>query len=254
MNKTSIVRKTIAASLTGAVMLSTQGLFYAGAAVNNGKGCTQCVVSAVEDNDHAAPKASLKDELQKFVDDKVITAEQAKKIEAFLQKKMEEKKAEHDKLKGMTEQEREKYIKENAGKRMDFFGELISSGIINKEQADKMKAELQNRREAKLQEILKMEVTKGTLKQEQLDKINEFLTKKKEERMNEHEKLKNMTEEERKHYISQHPKQKSDLLAELVSAGIISKEQGDALSRVLPQLHRGHNHKGAPGRNPSSIS
>lgn len=253
MNKFNISKKIIILSLTGAVIISMVGFTNTSAAANSTDSAQVTAVSQSE-KDERDSKPGFKNELQKFVDEKVITKDQAKKIEAFLEKRRSERKAEHEKLKSMTQAERDKYIQNNMNDRHDLFSELVSQGIINKDQAAKMKAELPKMKEARLQEILKGEVAKGTIKQEQLNKINEFMTKKKEERLNEHEKFRNMTEEEKKLYLYQHSKQKTDLLSELVASGIITKDQSDALSRVLPQLHKDHPRKGAPGNNPSNIS
>lgn len=252
MNKFKISKKIIILSLTGAIILSIGGTANASAAAYNSS--TAAVALSLSEKDESDSKPGFKNELQKFVDQKVITKDQAKKIEAFLEKKRLERKAEHDKLKGMTKEERDKYIQNNMKERNDLFNELVSQGIINKDQAAKMKKELHKIKEARFQEILKTEVSKGTIKQEQLNKINEFMAKKKEERLDEQEKFRNMTDEERKLYLYQHPKQKNDLLSELVASGIITKEQSDALSRVLPQLHKGHTGKKVPGKNPSNIS
>lgn len=238
MNKTKIKEKIMAASLAGVLILSVGGTSSAAAAEN-----PQNTPAASTDDVKGTFKMSLNSDLQKFVDDKIITKEQADKIEEYFKKKREEHKAEFEKIRSMTKEEREKYIQNNLKQKKDPFDELVSSRIITKEQAEKLKDGFSKQRSESLQDTLKAEVSKGTISQEQLNKINEFMAKKREEREAEYERLKKMNEEERKAYIAQHPKNKTDILTELVSSGIITKEQSDALSRVLPQLHKGQSHK-----------
>ncbi len=237
MNKTKIKEKIMAASLAGVLILSVGGTDSTKAAENP----QNTPVSSMDDV-KGTFKASLKSDLQKFVDDKIITKEQADKIEEYFKKRREEHKSEFEKIKAMTKEEREKYIQNNRKQKKDPFDELISSGIITKEQAEKLKDGLSKQRNERLQDTLKEEVSKGTISQEQLNKINEYMAKKREEKSEEYERMKKMNEAERKSYIAQHPKNKTDLLTELVSSGIITKEQSDALSRVLPQLHKGQPH------------
>ena len=158
-------------------------------------------------------------ELQKFVEEKIITQEQADKIEEYLKKRLEEKKEEMDKLKKMDDKQRENYLEQNYKKRPDIFGDLVSSKIITKEQAAKIKEMMQRNRENKLQEVLKNEVSKGTIDSEQLSKINEFISKKKEEKA----KLQGMSPEQRKAYWA--GKRPKDLFTELKEAGIINESQ-----------------------------
>ncbi|WP_163195670.1 DUF1682 domain-containing protein [Clostridium thermarum] len=179
-------------------------------------------------------KGFNKPDLQRFVDEKIITQEQAEKIEAFLKKRAEEKKAELEKIKNMSKEERENYIRENYKTRPDIFGDLVSSKIITSEQAQKIKEIISRHHGDILQEVLKNEVSKGTISQEQLDKINEFVKKKKEELKLEKEKIKAMSEAERKAYWQANYKNRTDILTELVNSGIITEQQKEELSKVLP--------------------
>ena len=175
-------------------------------------------------------------DLQSFVDEKIITQEQAKKIETFLEKRKEEKKAELDKLKKLSKEEREDYLKEHYKTRPDIFGDLVSSKIITQDQANKIKESISRRMDDKLQAVLKNEVSKGTINQEQLDKINQFIVKKKEEIRLQREKIKALPDAERKAYWEATKETRTDFLTELVDEGIITEQQRDALSKSLPML------------------
>ncbi|SCN23333.1 hypothetical protein N3C_1253 [Clostridium sp. N3C] len=173
------------------------------------------------------PKHLTSAELQKFVEEKIITEEQANKIEEFLKKHEEEKKEEKEKFQKMDDKQRENYLEQNYKKRPDIFGDLVSSKIITEEQANRIKEMIQRNHENKLQEVLKKEISKGTITSEQLTKINEFLSKKKEEKA----KLESMSPEERKAYCAS--KKPKDLFTELKEAGIINESQKEALSKAL---------------------
>jgi hypothetical protein len=222
MIKRNLTTKIVTAVIVGSLLLPV-----------NAKAHSPKVVR----NPHKAAakyKEFKKPDLQSFVDEKIITQEQADKIEAFLKKRAEEKRAELEKLKNMNKEERENYIKENYKTRPDIFGDLVSSKIITSEQARKIKEIISRRREGMLQEVLKNEVSKGTINQEQLDKINQFISKKKEDKKLLKEKFKAMSESERKAYWEANSKIKTDILTELVNSGIITEQQKEELSRVLP--------------------
>lgn len=85
-------------------------------------------------------------------------------------------------------------------------------------------------------------VKDGTITQAQENKIVEFMNKKDEARKAEMEKVKAMTEEERKAYFeAKKTEERPNLFKELVDAGILNQTQADAAKKVLPQ------HKGPKG-------
>lgn len=80
-----------------------------------------------------------------------------------------------------------------------------------------------------------------TITQEQEDRIIEYMNEKKEKREAEKEKMKSMTEAERKEYLSTRPRNKSGFLKDLVDGGVITKAQASAIKKALPaRHHKGH--------------
>lgn len=222
MIRKTLATKIITAAISGSLLLSTTVLAY------NPDGAK---------NNHTimtGHKGFRKPNLQSFVEEKIITQEQANKIEEFLKKRAVEKHSELEKLKDLSKEEREKYFKENYKSRPDIFGDLVSSKIITQDQANKIKESISRRRENKLQNVLKNEVSKGTISQEQLDKINKFIKDKKEAKRLEREKVSSLPENERKAYLESSGRHQTDLLTELVSAEIITEKQKESLSKVLP--------------------
>ena len=193
----------------------------------------------------------IKTKLDAFVKDGTITQAQENKIVEFMNKKDEARKAEMEKVKAMTEEERRAYFEANkATLKTDMFKELVAQGIINQTQADKIKTALPQGREYKGGMKVKIDFTTafdslvkdGTITQAQEDKIVEFMKKKDEARKAEMEKVKAMTEEERKAYFeAKKTEERPNLFKELVDAGILNQTQADAAKKVLPQ------HKGPKG-------
>jgi glutamyl-tRNA reductase len=162
-----------------------------------------------------------------------------------MNKKDEARKAEMEKVKAMTEEERKAYFEANKPTfKVDMFEELVAEGIINQTQADKIKAALPKGGEhegvmkAKIDFTTAFDslVSAGTITQAQEDKIVEFMKQKAEARKAEMEKVKAMTEEERKAYFEANKaKERPDLFKELVDAGILNQAQADAAKKALPE-------------------
>ncbi|MFZ5354170.1 MAG: hypothetical protein ACOZCL_15810 [Bacillota bacterium] len=77
----------------------------------------------------------LDEKLNVLVENGTIKEEQKNSIKSFLNQKQEEKKAEMDMLRSMTEEERKAYFEQNVPERVNIIDEMIASGIITKEQA-----------------------------------------------------------------------------------------------------------------------
>ncbi|MHC1684701.1 MAG: hypothetical protein AB6733_17450 [Clostridiaceae bacterium] len=239
MKRKSIIKNVITAMIAGVLTLGMSVSGYGEAASSIQPETTK--IAQLE----KGHKGRFNLDLTKFVEDGTISKEQADKINALLEQKKAEKRAEMEKVKSMTEEEKKAYFeqKKATNKKSEFFSELVSSGVITQAQADKIHTSLKESAAkkgckfdvAKTQEQLKTQVDNGTITQEQSDKIITFLNKKIEERKALLEKFKNMSEEEKKSYFEANKDKfkHTDLLAELVSSNTITQEQADALSKVL---------------------
>jgi len=85
----------------------------------------------------------MKSQLDKLVTDGKITQEQEVKILAAIQEKQEALKAEMDKIKNMTAEERKAYFeskKDQMVQKVDIVGELVNEGIITQDQAQDVRS------------------------------------------------------------------------------------------------------------------
>ncbi|WP_055669840.1 hypothetical protein [Desnuesiella massiliensis] len=188
----------------------------------------------------------MKTYLTSLVNEGVLTQQKADSITNYLQKKEEERKAEFDKIKAMTPEERKNYMSQKKGERLNPFDAMVKDGVLTQTEADTIKSKLQEKRaterKQKITEQLSGLVENKTITQDQVNKLIEKLQKKDEEAKALHEKLKAMTPEERKSYMEQNKKDRKDILQELVDEGTITKDQADAMRKVMPMHHGAKGH------------
>jgi hypothetical protein len=84
----------------------------------------------------------LKDGLNSLVKDKVITNDQAGKVEKSILSAREQRKADRAKMKNMTEAQRDSYIKSIRSTRVKPIQSLVDSKVITEKQANKIKKAL----------------------------------------------------------------------------------------------------------------
>lgn len=194
--------------------------------------------------------------LTEMVKDGTLTQSEADKITEYRKEKRKSMKAEMGKVKKMTEEERKNYFSTKKTERQDLLTELVSSGIITQAKADAIKARIQLKNQemkaARLNEIktqLSTLVSKGTINQTQADKVVEYLNRNSSskcklvrDRNNEadREKIRNMTEAERKAYFESKKGEKGGFLKELVDNGTLTQDQANEIRKVIrPQHVRG---------------
>ena len=188
----------------------------------------------------------MKTYLTSLVNEGVLTQQKADSITNYLQKKADERKAEFDKIKSMTPEERKNYMSQKKGEMLNPFDAMVKDGVLTQTEADTVKSKLQEKRAAerkqKITEQLSSLVENKTITQDQVNKLIEKLQKKDEEAKALHEKLKAMTPEERKTYMEQNKKDRKDILQELVDEGTITKDQADAMRKAMPMHHGAKGH------------
>lgn len=260
MNK-KIIGKVVAAVVMGVIAISSYTMVFAN--TNNTSDKKVGVVSQKDKGGrgHAFKKgegkqdSGLKTQLDSLVKAGTITQEQEDKIVSYFKEKQSAMKAEMDKVKAMSEDERKAYMEQKKADRkaqgkVDMFKDLVAQNIITQEQADAITKSFQEsmkerikqgeeKQKTGLKTQLDKLVTAGTITQEQEDKITNYLKQKQDERKTEMDKIKAMSEADRKAYMEQKKAEKksaekTDVLKELVSQNIISQDQADAISKLFP--------------------
>lgn len=200
---------------------------------------------------------NFKEKLDSLVKSGTITQDQEDKILSLIKQKEDERKAEMEKVKNMTKEQRKEYFKQNKIKaKSDIFKELVEKNVITQQQADTIKNTIFDKNKDKrkdfkgenFKKFLDNQVKAGVITQDEENKIISYMNKKAEEKKAEMEKIKSMTDEERKAYFENKKSQiKSDLFKELVDEGILTQTKADSLRKNM-QNHIKPN-KSDSGRN-----
>lgn len=207
--------------------------------------CT--VVKKHHNPKHRLSSEEMKPYLDKLVVSKTISQEQENKILSYAQKRAEERKAEKEKLKNMSEAERKAYWEQNKsiGKH-SFFQELVDQKVISEEQEKAIKDTLPSPKEIRKEKELKFKsnlselVKSGKITKDQENKINKFMKEKINEKEVEKEKLDKMNEAERKSYFEQNKsKENPDIIKELIEKKIITENEANLVREALPHHEQG---------------
>lgn len=197
----------------------------------------------------AEMKAQLSTQLKTLVDKGTITQVQADKVVAYMEKMQQNRSADFDKIKNMTEAERQSYMKQNRNKCQDPLAQLVTDKVLSQNQADAiaqllpmhmgkgMKGDRQGNpaNQAKMEKVLNGLVTKGTLTQNQADNILTAMEKNRTEHQATMEKMKNMTQAERQTYMQQFKENRVDPISQLVKDKVITSPQAEAITSAMPQ-------------------
>lgn len=193
--------------------------------------------------DPAAIERHISERLQKLVDDQIITKEQSTKLLAFFKEKAAERKADMEKMKEMSPEERDAYLKEKF-KHPDMVTELQNAGGLSSNQANAVDAALRppHRPDGdmgkRLSACLDKLVSEKTLTKEQADKVTSFFKQKAEERKADMEKIKNMSPAEREAFLKEKMAQHPDLIKDLQAAAELTENQAKTVADALRPPHR----------------
>jgi len=88
----------------------------------------------------ARQKEIMETRYDQLVEEGIVSEAQADEIKEFIQAKAEERKAQMDELKDLTDAERKAFFEENKDrqKRVNILDEMVDEGIISQDQADKL--------------------------------------------------------------------------------------------------------------------
>lgn len=179
----------------------------------------------------------ISDSLKALVEKGTVTQEQADKILKQFAVAEKEREELAQKMENMTLKEIRSYM-QNREKPQNPIEQLVSDGVITQEQAGAfyraMQELAQKQQLERTADSLKGLVEKGTITQEQADKIVKQFENAQKNREALFEKTKNMTPEERRAYMENNRKEFKNPLTQLVTDGVITQKQADAVRKVLP--------------------
>lgn len=183
-----------------------------------------------------------------LVADGVISQDTADKIAAYMETKNAERQAEMEKVKAMTDEEKQAYFESGKNKddvKKDMFAEMVEAGVITQAEADAIKAAMPEKQEPVEDGGMRSRgmsfdslVTDGVISQDTADKIAAYMESKSAERKAEMEKVKAMTDEEKQAYLESGKNKddlKKDMFAGMVEAGVITQAEADAIKAAMPE-------------------
>jgi len=176
--------------------------------------------------------------IESLVSAGTLTQAQADQIQAKEKQLESDRKAEIEKIKAMTQEERKAYCQQNKPQRIDLFTQLVADGTLTQEQVDAIKTATRTKMQEQMQEKLKTAlsglVEKNVISNDQSTAILNQLETFQASRQAQMESVKDMTKEQRQEYMKANRPNKINPLAELVTAGTITQAQADEVLKAIP--------------------
>lgn len=244
MNRKKLMGKIITAVIAGGVLISAGTAAFAASSTSANTNTTQQEAKM----DMKNPTDMMKTELDKLVTAGTISQTQETTILNKATEEQTQRKAEMDKVKNMTEAERQTYFEsKKTTEKTNFLSSLVTDGTLTQTQADTIKSAMPQGPDGKgdgkhggmssekMKAQLDTLVTAGTITQDEESKIIGYFTEQETARKAEMDKVKDMSEADRKAYFeSKKSTTKSDMFSELVTAGIITQDKADAIKAAMP--------------------
>lgn len=168
---------------------------------------------------HSHKHEGFKTVINKLVEEGKLSREKADRIIKYAEEKVKAKEQVND----------EKNQDKRKLQRYHIVEELEKDGIINAVEAEAIRSKFREAREQILTNKLNEMVQKGTITQIQSEKIKMYFDNARKERI---EKLKNMTEAQRKTYLEE-SKRGQGVIKRMVEDGVITGEQAKELRKIL---------------------
>ena len=177
-----------------------------------------------------------------LTEEKIISQQTADKLLAYLQKTEQNRKAESEKIKSMTEEQRKSYFrkKREASFQNEPGAELVENGILTQKELDAVRTYFEKQMEEKfgqrLETVLSALVSKGTLTASQKSAVEAYVKERMTQRSLEMKKTRDMSDTERRAYFKDKKEQRtreSGFFNELVESKILTKAQADEIGKAL---------------------
>lgn len=250
-----VSKKLMALILVGGMTASIS--FSAGAVTKNVTKSPKTKVNfkQVQMKKGGNPKLFIRDNMKSQLDALVksgkITQDVENKVVAYINKKEADAKAQMDKIKAMTPDQRKTYMQSQKPQKIDLATDLVSSGTLTQDEANTLKAALPQghvqggfkgngaiinpaNMQANIKSKLDALVNAGTITQAQEDSVTAYFSQQQAQRQAEMDKIKNMSAADRQNYLKNQPKvQRTAPLAALVTNGTLTEVQADAVNKAI---------------------
>ncbi len=189
---------------------------------------------------------SMKMDFSSLVTEGIVSQETADKMTAFQEEQEAERHAEKEKVDAMTDEERKAYFESNDNmKQGNLFEDMVAEGIITEEEA----ATIEETMPAPdvtfgvngegigvaLESVVSQLVTDGVMDQVTADEVVAYNKANEEACKAEMDKVEAMSDEERAAYAESNEGVKHlDPISDMVTEGIITEGQGNAIKEVMP--------------------
>ena len=247
MNRKETIMKFLGGLLIGGLLLGGGGFALAGSDDATAENQTN---SALKINGPKMPgMQKINSEITQSVIESLVSAgtltqAQADQIQAKEKQLESDRKAQIEKIKAMTQEERKSYCEQNQPPRIDLFTQLVADGTLTQEQVDAIKTATRTKMQEQMQEKLKTAlsglVEKNVISNDQSTAILNQLETFQASRQAQMESVKDMTKEQRQEYMKANKPNKINPLAELVTAGTITQTQADEVLKAIP-FSKGNN-------------
>lgn len=212
--------------ITGSLIFQT-GVVFADRNQNN-----IVKVQTIQMNEtHKGHGKSIKIVLERLVKKGAITQEKSNAIMKYIDEK-------NQAIKNMTEEQRKAY---KSSRKVSFFEEMKNAGIVSDADIKAIKEEKSRMHDEKLTEKLNTLVQKGVITSSDVTKIKDYMKAEREEHQKNFEKIKTMTEEERKEYFKNNKMQRKNVIEKMVEDKVITKEQAKEIKNAVPWLDKSGN-------------
>lgn len=186
---------------------------------------------------HAQMEGTLKIVIKESIASKIITQDEGDKVLKYVTAKSEKNSINHKKHKTCKRGKCD-------GTKGGLFNDLVTEGILTKEKSDVLREKMYVKRtEIKTLDLkngLNTLVVNKVITIEQSNKVQIVITARHAERKEMYKKMKNMSEKDREAYMKTIKDTKVSPMKVLIDNGTITKEQGSAIQKILPQHNHGH--------------
>ena len=238
MSKKPWLKSIITGALLGGLILGSVGIVYADSSTTTTSDSSS--TATIQNKMHKDKGMGMDLDLATLVSDGVITSDESTAIQAKIDELEASRKAEMEKIKAMTDTEREAYFKANKTtdtEKTDLLTTLVNDSIISSDTATAIRTAMQEQRQTeqktRVTEKLAALVTAGTITQDQSDAILTAWQTAQTARQAEMDKVKAMTDTEREAYFKANTTEKDSFLADLVTAGTITQTEADAVQTAI---------------------